>query len=166
VNRSFASLNAQEALHVAIFIEERNADVYRQFAELFSEFHDEESLGVATTFWEMAQEEREHGTVLQNLYMERYGTAPCAITEEDICEFIEVPNPTEISALLSRQSEGEASPRERALEIAIAAEQNALEYYKRLSGSTEDPQLRSLYRSLTEFEDGHAEKLQKKMKAA
>ena len=36
MRRTFASLNAQEALHVAIFIEERNAAIYRRFAEMFT----------------------------------------------------------------------------------------------------------------------------------
>ena len=38
MKRDFASLSAQEALHVAIFIEERNADIYHQLAEMFAEF--------------------------------------------------------------------------------------------------------------------------------
>ena len=64
VKRAFASLNAQEALHVAIFIEERNANIYRQFSEMFAEFRDPESLEVASAFWEMSEEERDHGTAL------------------------------------------------------------------------------------------------------
>ena len=43
MKREFASLSAQEALHVAIFIEERNAEIYREFAEMFAEFRDPES---------------------------------------------------------------------------------------------------------------------------
>jgi hypothetical protein len=54
VKRDFVSLNAQEALHVAIFIEERNANIYRQFSEMFAEFRDPESLEMAAAFWEMS----------------------------------------------------------------------------------------------------------------
>ncbi len=61
MNREFASLTPQEGLHVAIFIEERNAQLYRQFAELFAEFKDPESLEIASVFVDMAQEERSHG---------------------------------------------------------------------------------------------------------
>ena len=42
MQRAFSTLNAQEALHIAIFIEERNADIYHRFAEMFAEFHDAE----------------------------------------------------------------------------------------------------------------------------
>jgi rubrerythrin len=89
VKRNFASLAAQEALHVAIFIEERNATIYREFSEMFAEFRDPESLEIAAAFWEMSNEERGHGTNLQKRYFERYGTRPCAMTEEDISDFIE-----------------------------------------------------------------------------
>ena len=47
MKREFASLSAQEALHVAIFVEERNADIYREFAEMFAEFRDPPSLEIA-----------------------------------------------------------------------------------------------------------------------
>ena len=53
MKRSFASLNPQEALHVAIFIEERNAELYQQFADMFTEFADSESLVIAEVFREM-----------------------------------------------------------------------------------------------------------------
>src|SRR5262249_20481974 len=86
MKREFASLSAQEALHVAIFIEERNAEIYHQFAEMFAEFRDPESLEIASTFWDMATEERRHGTQLQKRYFDRYGTRPCAVTEDDIRE--------------------------------------------------------------------------------
>ena len=91
MKRSFASLNPQEALHVAIFIEERNAELYQQFAEMFAEFRDSESLEIASVFQEMAAEEKDHSSKLQTRYMERFGTSSCALTEEDLVELIEVP---------------------------------------------------------------------------
>ena len=165
MNRSFSSLSAQDALHVAIFIEERNAAVYHQFAELFSEFHDTESLEVASTFWEMAQEEREHGSRLQRLYFERYGNTACSMTEEDISEFIEVPAFGEFTAIISNPHERNLSPRERALQIGIRAEQSASDYYRHLSSTCDDPELCALYRELAQFECNHTEFLQKKVAA-
>ena len=82
MKRDFVSLTAQEALHVAIFIEERNAEIYHQFAEMFAEFHEPESLEIASTFWDMANEERQHGTLLRKRYFDRYGTRPCAVTDQ------------------------------------------------------------------------------------
>lgn len=163
MKRDFASLTAQEALHVAIFIEERNAEIYHQFAELFAEFHDPESLEIASTFWDMANQERQHGTALQKRYFERYGTRPCAITEDDIRDFIEVPRLENGDIFTISKLKVGRSPREMALEIAITAEQGAVRYYIRLSEITEDPELKALYREFVDFERGHTDFLQKKM---
>jgi rubrerythrin len=166
MKREFASLNAQEALHVAIFIEERNAEIYHQFAEMFAEFRDPESLEIAAAFWDMANEERRHGTQLQKRYFDRFGTRPCAVTEEDIQDFIEVPRLEngEIFSI-SRLRVGR-SPRQMALEIAMVAEQNAVRFYTRLSETTEDPELRALYREFVDFEANHSDWLEKKVSEA
>ena len=125
MKRDFVSLTAQEALHVAIFIEERNAEIYHQFAEMFAEFHEPESLEIASTFWDMANEERQHGTLLQKRYFDRYGTRPCAVTEEDIRDFIEVPRLENGDIFTISKLKVGRSPRQMALEIALAADSNA-----------------------------------------
>ncbi len=164
MNRDFASLTPQEALHVAAFIEERNAEIYHQFAELFAEFHDPESLEIASTFRDMANDERQHGTLLQKRYFDRYGTRPCAMTEDDIRDLIEVPRLEngEIFTLSKLKGIGR-SPREMALEVAIAAEQSAVRYYTRLCELTEDAEPKAFYREFIDFESGHTDWLQKKM---
>ena len=166
MKRDFASLSAQEALHVAIFIEERNADIYHQFAEMFAEFRDPESLEIAAAFWDLATEERKHGTELQKRYFDRYGNRPCATTEDEISDFIEVPKLEngEIFAF-SRLNVGR-SPRERALEIAAAAEKSAHRFYSRLIEITEDADLRALYREFVDLEMGHSDWLDRKLAEA
>ena len=166
MKRDFVSLSPQEALHVAIFIEERNAEIYHQFAEMFAEFHEPESLEIASTFWDMANEERQHGTLLQKRYFERYGTRPCAVTEEDIRDFIEVPRLENGDIFTISKLKIGRSPRQMALEIALAAEQNAVRYYARLAETTTDPELRELYREFTEFETGHTDWLDRKVAEA
>jgi len=166
MKRDFASLTAQEALHVAIFIEERNAEIYTQFAELFAEFRDPESLQIAQVFWDMAEEERHHGTMLQERYFERYGTQHCIVTEDDIRDLIEVPkvNNGEIFAII--RSKTAHSPQYKALEIALNAEESAHRFYSRLVPRTEDEALKKVYRELTEFEDGHSKFLRGKIEMA
>jgi rubrerythrin len=163
MKRDFASLTAQEALHVAIFIEERNSEIYRQFGEMFAEFCDPESLEIATTFWDMSNEERQHGTLLQKRYFDRYGTRPCSVTEEDIGDFIEVPRLENGEIFTFSRLKVGRSPRQMALEIAAAAEQNAVRYYTRLAEATEDSDLRGLYRELMDFEASHSGWLEKKV---
>ena len=166
MKRSFASLNPQEALHVAIFIEERNAEIYHQFAEMFAEFHDPESLEVASAFWDMASDERQHGTLLQKRYFERYGTRPCAVTEDDISDFIEVPRLENGDIFTITKLKVGRSPREMALEVAAAAEQNALRFYTRLAETTEDAELKGLYAEFVEFESAHSGWLDRKLAEA
>src|ERR1700740_742823 len=136
--RTFASLTPPEALHVAIFIEERNAEIYHQFAEMFAEFRDPESLEIAAAFWDMANEERQHGTLLQKRYFDRYGTRPCAVTEDDICDFIEIPRLENGELFTFSRLEVGRSPRQMSLEVALAAEQSASRFYTRLAEISAD----------------------------
>src|SRR5215475_8869423 len=163
MKRDFESLSAQEALHVAIFVEERNAEIYHQFAEMFAEFRDPESLEVAAAFWDMANEERKHGTQLQKRYFDRYGTRPCAVTEEDIADFIEVPRLENGEIFTVSKLKVGRSPRERAFEVALAAEESAVRFYRRLAESTEDKDLRSLYKEFVAFEENHSGWLEQKV---
>ena len=164
MKRPFASLTCQEALHVAIFIEERNAQLYQQFAELFAEFRDSQSLEIASVFWDMTVEERHHSMMLQGWYTERYGTAVCSITEEDIQDFIEVPR-LEDGDFFAEPSRIPKSAGERALRVALFAENQARDFYGELAQRTEDAPLRDLYRELSNMEEGHVEYLQQRLKA-
>lgn len=161
MKRSFLSLSPQEALHVAIFIEERNAELYHRFAEMFVEFRDIESLEIAGVFWDMAVEEHHHSTHLQTLYSDRFGTAACAVTEEDIQEIIEVPKLEDGKVLTPGTSS--VPPRERALEAALKAEQNARKFYGEIAEGTVDAKLNKLYKELAEFENEHVEYLERKL---
>ena len=162
MKRSFASLNPQEALHAAIFIEERNAELYHQFAEMFLEFCDSDSLGIAHMFREMAAEEKGHGSQLQSLYTERFGTSSCALTEEDLVELIEVPRLEEVDFFPAPTSNNVVA-RDRALHVALNAERGARKYYESLVENTEPGPLRQLYRQLAEMEDGHVTFIEKRM---
>ncbi len=162
MKRSFAGLSPQEALHVAIFIEERNADLYHQFAEMFAEFRDTESLEIASVFQEMAAEEKDHSSKLQSLYVERFGTSRCALTEEDLVELIEVPRLEQVDFFLAPEK-NKISARNRALQVALNAERSAQTYYAGLVEKTEPGSLRQLYRELAEMEDGHVASIEHRM---
>jgi rubrerythrin len=162
MKRNFASLSPQEALHVAIFIEERNAELYHQFAEMFVEFHDSESLEIAGIFQEMAAEEKDHSSKLQSRYMERFGTSSCALTEEDLVELIEVPRLEQVD-FFPAPERNKISARDRALQVALNAERSAQKFYASLVEKTEPGPLRQLYRELAEMEDGHVAFIERKL---
>ena len=160
MQRAFASLNPQEELHVAIFIEERNAGIYHRFAEMFAEFHDPESLEIASVFWDMAVEEKRHSGILQVKYQDLYGNASCALTEEHLQELIEVPR-LDDADVFAVGPMPQSSARERALQVALAAENSAHDFYAKLVQNTEDGPLRRLYSELSTMEDGHVVYLQR-----
>jgi rubrerythrin len=162
MKREFTSLSPQEALHVAVFIEERNAALYHRFAEMFVEFRDVESLEIAGVFWDMAVEENHHSTKLLELYSERFGNTACAVTEEDICDMIEVPR-LEDGDVFSNDPRNPTTARERALQVALVSEQTARKFYAGIAEMTTDPKLRRLYRELAEFETDHVEFLERKV---
>jgi len=166
MKREFASLTPQEALHVAIFIEERNAELYQQFAELFADFKDPDSLEIAQVFWEMSQEERRHGTSLQDKYFDRYGTQSCVVTEEEIRDLIEVPRLEHSDIFALARTKGSLSPRRTALQVALEAEQSAQRYYARLAEVTHEPRLRAVYLELADFETDHTQLLTRKLAEA
>lgn len=166
MKREFTSLSPQEALHVAIFIEERNAELYQQFAELFAEFKDPDSLEIAQVFWDMGNEEVSHGSMLQELYFDRYGTQACVVTDDDIREMIEVPRLDSSELFAVARTQSAISPRKAALQVALDAERLAQRYYQRLVERTRDRDLRAVYAELAMFETDHTSMLEHKLAEA
>jgi rubrerythrin len=159
MQRSFVSLSPKEALQVAISIEERNAGLYHRFTELFTEFGDEESLEIAAVFWEMALEERSHASLLQHKHTERYGDVPCALTEDELVEIVEVPKLGDGDVFGKDETPG----RTRALNVALQAELSAQQFYSRLAEQAQHAPLRDLFLELAEMEDSHVAYLEHKL---
>ncbi len=160
MQRTFASLSPQEALGIAISIEDRNAEIYHRLAEMFTEFGDRESLEIASVFWEMAVEERGHHAMLERKYWEQYGVPERLYTEDELVELIEVPrlNMGDVLAV-----DSEASARQRALQVALLAERSAQHFYNKLVEQTPHSPLRQTYLELAEMEDGHVAFLEVKL---
>ncbi len=165
MKREFASLSPQEALHLAIFVEDRNNRLYRQFGEMFRDFGDPDSREIAAVFFEMADEECVHGSMRLQRYAERYGSQLCNITEAEVRELVELPRMTNGNIFAIARSGATTIPRSHALEIALAAEVSAQRFYGYLFEYTDDPDLRALYGELSEFEDGHVNRIHQKMEA-
>ena len=159
MQRKFVSLTPNEAMQVAISIEERNAGLYHRFADMFTEFGDEESLEIAAVFWEMAIEERGHASLLQQKYAERYGDASNSATEDGLVELVEVPRLDDGDIF----GNGGIPGRARALNVALQAEISAREFYVRLAEQTQYAPLRDLFRELAGMEDSHVAYLEMKL---
>jgi rubrerythrin len=158
--RNFASLTPSEVLQAAISIEQRNADVYHRFAEMFTEFGDKESLEIAAAFWEMAVEERGHRALLEEKYVSAHGPLTQPFTEHELCELIEVPK-LETADIFGTSSH--ASARERALLVAVEAEVSAQHFYAQLAEHTAEGPLRQVFEALARMEDDHVTILESKL---
>jgi rubrerythrin len=158
MKRSFQSLSPIEGLHVAIFVEERNSEIYHRFAEMFASFQDFASLEIASVLWDIASEERHHSSLLQECYNARYGQAACALTESDILEIIELPQ-LDDGELFNSTAEA-ATAQQRALRVALKAENQARDFYAELAETAGDPELRGLYVELCSFEADHVARIE------
>lgn len=166
MKRTFNTLTVQEALHAAIFVEERNAEIYHRFAEMFVEFRDEDSLAIASVFWDMAAEERHHSTLLQHRYGELFGQQPCALTDDDIYEFIEIPRLEDADVFSGATALDHRSPKERALQVGLIAELSAQKFYAGLLENCQDPGQKRLFTELADFEGEHVAFLERKLAEA
>ncbi len=158
--RSFSSLTPAEALQVAISIEQRNADVYHRFAEMFTQFGDEESLEIASVFWEMAVEEQGHRSLLEEKYVQTFGPLDKKLTEQELIELVEVPNLDSGDVF---NSASDFSARDRALQVAVVAEISAQRFYERLVEQTAPGPLNQMFKELAQMEDGHVAYLESKL---
>ncbi|HEX9118820.1 MAG TPA: ferritin family protein [Anaerolineae bacterium] len=165
MKREFTSLSPQEALSVAIFVEDRNASLYEHFADLFTEFRDAESFEMAEVFWDMAEEERTHSSQLQDRYFERYGGQTCSIEEDEVRDVIEMPRLDDQIFAIAK-AKVTPVPARNALEIALAAEVAAQRFYRRLAEITPDAEMRTFYKELASFEREHTRDLEHRLHLA
>lgn len=136
----------------AIQIEARNGGVYDSLAQLFRGY----DASVTAIFREMADEERQHGTELEERYRERFGAVPSPSGEPK--EVIEAPDMDDPEALIF-----DSMTVEQALELGLKAERMAREFYQQEVARTADPALQKIYRELFEFEEDHVRRLEEKL---
>ncbi|HTV65086.1 MAG TPA: ferritin family protein [Bryocella sp.] len=161
MQRSLASLTPPEVLQVAISIEDRNAELYRHFADMFTEFGDQESLEIASVFWEMAVEERGHSGQLRGRYAELYGDLASGMTEQESVELIEVPK-LDVGEVFGSAADG-VPGRVRAMNVALQAEMGAQQFYRKLVQQTPPGLLCDIFVYLAQVEDDHVRYLQDKL---
>lgn len=161
--RSFSSLSPAEALQAAISIEQRNADVYQRFAEMFHEFGDAESRDIAEVFREMSLEEQGHRALLEEKYVGGFGILEKPLTENELTELVEVPKLNSANVF---SNASDVTARERALHCALQAEHGAHQFYENLVKETPDGPLRKLFSELTQLEDGHVAFLEAKLESS
>jgi erythrin-vacuolar iron transport family protein len=131
----FARLKLQDALDLAILIEEEAEERYLEFAEQMEAFFTPEA---SRFFRMMAVNEAKHGHELSLRRQARFGDAPVAVSRDMIWE-VEAPAYEKARAFIK--------PR-RVLEIALASEIKAHDYFQKAIPHIADPEVKKLFEEL------------------
>ena len=140
----FAKLSTQDALDLAILIEEEAEERYGDLAHQMRTHHTPDA---ARFFTFMAGNEARHRDELAARRAAAFGDAPRRVTRDMLFD-VEAPEYDEARAFMS--------PR-RAMETALACEVKAHAFFVDALGTIRDPAVRALFEELREEEVRHQE---------
>jgi rubrerythrin len=142
VDIDFSSLSLRDALDLAILIEEEAEDRYRELADNL-EFHN--TRDAASFFRFMATCEAKHGEELSAKRRELFGDQPASVDRSMLWD-VEAPGYEVTKSFMKA---------EEALEVALAAETKAYEFFDGALPEVEDPEVRKLFTELRQEEVEH-----------
>jgi rubrerythrin len=146
----FARLTLQDALDLAILIEEEAQDRYEEFAEQLETYHTPDA---AAFFRFMAANEAKHGQELLSRRRARFGETPAAV-DRDMFWDVEAPAYETARAFMS--------PRQ-ALDVALRSEIKAYEYFDGAIPHLKDPEVKALFEELRREETEHQDLVKKEL---
>lgn len=135
-------LSMQDALDLAVLMEEEAEERYLVLAQQVGGRY----VGDASDmFRAMAVNEKKHGAQLLERRKRLFGDAPRAVTREMLYQ-VEAPDMGSVRVFMSAR---------QAMEVALASEQKAREFFERTLKVITDPEVRSLFAELREEEEEH-----------
>lgn len=146
----FAKLSAQDALDLAILIEEEAEERYHEFAHQMDTHHTPDAAGF---FRFMAGNEARHREQLALRRAGEFGDAPSRMTRSMLWD-VEAPDYDEARAFMS--------PR-RAMEAALRCEQKAHAFFVGALGTIRDVAVRSLFEELRDEEVQHQDLVRREL---
>ncbi len=144
----FASLSLQDALDLAILIEEEAKERYEEFVDQLELHH---TADAAEFFRVMAANEKKHGEDLSRRRRTLFGDAPRRVTRAMLWD-IEAPDYDKTRAFMSVR---------QAMEVALQSEKKAYDFFDMTLPRVADPDVRKLFEDLR-AEESHHQKLVKK----
>ena len=154
--QDFSELSPREVLALAIAVETRNRDYYKEFAVRLSTY----DTAAQALLEELAEEEEAHRSYLVKRYFEQFGDSVIRI------------EPDEVSAELElRELPGEhffvidENMARRILEAALDNENRALQFYQCVLAATRDQKLKLIYEPLAQFEAEHVRVIEERIRA-
>lgn len=146
----FSTLNLQDALDMAVLIEQEAEERYLQFVNQLGQRYPGDA---AAFFSMMARNEQRHGFEIAERRRLLFGNAPSRITKDMIEDDIEAPETDKSTRYMS--------PRE-ALDVAMESEIKAYKFYDGILPVIQDAGVREMIMTLRDEEAGHQALLSKK----
>jgi rubrerythrin len=149
----FATLSLQDALDLAIVIEEEARERYEEFAHQMRLHHTHDA---ARFFRFMAGNEEKHRAQLFARRRELFGSVAARITRELIFD-VEAPEYDEVRAFMTAR---------HALQAALRAEEKAHAFFVAALPAVKDPTVKQLFEELRDEEVQHQELVRKQIVSA
>ena len=153
VDIDFANLSIKDALDLAILVEEEAEERYRELADNL-EFHNTKE--AAAFFRFMVTCEAKHGEELSAKRKELFGDQPVTVDRSQLWD-VEAPGYEAAKSFMTIQE---------ALDVALAAETKAFEFFDGALPEVEDPEVRELFSELRQEEVEHMQMVRQQMKKA
>ncbi len=138
----FASLSLQDALDLAILVEQEAQERYLEFVDQMEQHHSPEP---ARFFAAMAKNEQKHGEELRTRRRALFGDAPRRVKRSMLWD-VEAPDYDATRAFMSVR---------KAMEVALAAETKAHEFFVQAIPHVSDPEVKRLFQELRDEEILH-----------
>ncbi|VAW81564.1 hypothetical protein MNBD_GAMMA13-1012 [hydrothermal vent metagenome] len=154
MNREFADLSAREVLALAISIEHRNADCYRDWSMRFKTY----DLEISNLLNDLAGEEASHESYLTDYYRNRYDDDPFDVGPALVRAGQEIPSIPDDHYFVESSATARAI-----LEAVMSVEVRAHQFYENIIAACNDPELSELYHVLLSFEADHVTLMEKRL---
>jgi erythrin-vacuolar iron transport family protein len=138
----FATLSLQDALDLAILIEDEAKERYDEFAGNLQVHHTPDA---AQFFVTMAGNEAKHGADLLERRRAMFGDAPSRVSRDMLWD-VEAPGFDQARMFMTAR---------QAMEVALASEVKAYDYFDAALGHVRDPTVRTLFEELRAEEAEH-----------
>jgi rubrerythrin len=147
-----AALTLQDALDLAILVEEEAQERYLEFVDQMQKHHTKEA---ADFFAAMARNEEKHGEELRERRRALFGDAPSRMKRSMLWD-VEAPDYDQTRAFMSAR---------RAMEVALAAETKAHEFFVKALPGIADPEVKRLFQELRDEELLHQSLVREAMRS-
>ncbi len=147
-----AALTLQDALDLAILVEEEAQERYLEFVDQMEKHH---TVDAAKFFAAMAGNEQRHGDELRARRRSLFGNAPRRMKRSMLWD-VEAPDYDQPRAFMSAR---------QAMDVALASETKAHEFFVRAIPHVADPEVKRLFQELRDEEVRHQSLVREAMRS-